>query len=132
MYIPYIFYSTINETLSCQAYMLQRIYIYKFIELVNIPVEGIRLLDALCLLLGKRRHARQKTPCLLQWCGLSLVSSAPKKWCLTRWPVYLLTPQGKFRGPPTCTHQAWRRSVNGPRRSRGTNRQTDRQTLLDL
>ena len=29
--------------------------------LVNIPVEGIRLLDAVCLLLGKRRRARQKT-----------------------------------------------------------------------
>ena len=42
--------------------------------LVIIPVEGIRLLDAVRLLLG-----RQKKPCLLQRCGLSLVSSAPKK-----------------------------------------------------
>ena len=38
------------------------------------------------LLLG-----RQKTPCLLQRCGLSLVSSAPKKWRLTRWPIDPLT-----------------------------------------
>ena len=45
-----------------------------FDGLVNIPVEGIRLLDAVCL---------------LQRCGLSLVSSAPKKWRLTRWPVDL-------------------------------------------
>ena len=27
-----------------------------FPKLVNIPVEGIRLLDAVCLLLGKRRR----------------------------------------------------------------------------
>ena len=78
--------------------------------------------------------AGQKTPCsakdavcVLQRCGLSLVSSAPKKWHLTRWPFQKRTPQGQFRGPPTqaYTHQVWRRSVKGPRRSRGTNRQTD-------
>ena len=94
------------------------IYIYKQI---HIPVEGIRLLDAACLLLGKRRP-------LLQQCGLSLVSSAPKKWRLTRRPFQKRTPQGQFRGPPTYTHQVWWRSIKGPRRSRGINRQT----LLEL
>ena len=88
--------------------------------LVNIPVEGIRLLDAVCLLLGKRRHARQKTPCLLQRCGLSLVSSAPKKWRLTRWPlkgnseVHLHTPT-KFGEDPS-------------KDLGGVGEQTDRQT----
>ena len=47
------------------------IYLY-YIELVIIPVEVIRLLGTVRLLLGKE-------PCLLQRCGLSLVSSAPKK-----------------------------------------------------
>ena len=47
---------------------------------------------------------------------------------LTRRPIDPLTPQWQFRGPPTYTHQVWRRSVKGPRRSRGTNRQTDRHT----
>ena len=70
--------------------------------------------------------------CLLQRCGLSLVSSTPKKWRLTRWPFQKRTPQGQFRGPPAYTHQVWRRSVKGPRRSRGTHKQTDRQTLLDI
>ena len=51
---------------------------------------------------------------------------------LTRWPFRKRTPQGQFRGPPTYTNQVWRRSVKGPRRRWGTNRQTDRQTLLDL
>ena len=34
----------------------------------------------------------------------------------TRWPFRKRTPQGQFWGPPTYTHQVWRRSVNGPRR----------------
>ena len=45
-----------------------------FLELVNIPVEGIRLLDAVCLLLGKRRRARQKTPC-------AFCSGVVSAWC---------------------------------------------------
>ena len=47
------------------------------------------------------------------------------------WPVDLLTfskrtLQGQFRGPPTYSHHVWRRSVKGPPRSRGTNKQTDK------
>ena len=68
--------------------------------------------------------------CLLQRCGLSLVSSAPKKWHLTRWPFQKRTPQGQFRGPPTYTHQVWRKSVKGPQRSRGTNRQTNAARII--
>ena len=45
-----------------------------FSILVNIPIEGIRLLDAVCLLLGKRRRARQKTPC-------AFCSSVVSAWC---------------------------------------------------
>ena len=52
--------------------------------------------------------------------------SAAKKWRLTRWPFQKRTPQGQFLGPATYTHQVWRRSVKGPLRSRGTNRQTDK------
>ena len=85
--------------------------------LVNIPVEGIRLLDAVCLLLG--------TPFAAVW-------SQPGVVCSEKVTFDPLTPQGQFRGLPTYTHQVWRRSVKGPRRSRGTNKQTNRQTLLDL
>ena len=50
------------------------------------------------LLLG-----RQKTPCLLQRCGLSLVSSAPKMWRLTLWPVdpSRAIPRSTYRHPPS-------------------------------
>ena len=101
--------------------------------LVNIPFEGIRLLDAVCLLLGKRRRALQKTPC-------AFCSGVVSAWCcLLRqsdvWPVDPLTfskrtPQGQFRGPPTYSHQVWRRSVKGPQRSRGTNRQTNTARII--
>ena len=43
-------------------------------QLVNIPVEGIRLLDAVCILLGKRRRAWQKTPC-------AFCSGVVSAWC---------------------------------------------------
>ena len=46
----------------------------------------------------------------------------------TRWPFQKRTPQGQMGGPPTYTHQVWRRSVKGPRRTQGTNKQT----LLEL
>ena len=62
------------------------------------------------------------------WCRLLRKSDVWPVGPLTRWPFQKRTPQGQFRGPPTYTHQVWRRSVKGPRRSRGTNRQTDRQT----
>ena len=88
---------------------------------VIIPVKGIRLLDAVRLLLGK-----DAVPFAAVWSQPGVVCS--EKWRLTHWPVDPLTPQGQFWGPPTYTHQVWRRSVRGPRRSRGTNRQTDRQT----
>ena len=57
--------------------------------LVNIPIEGIRLLDAVCLLLSKRRRARQKTPC-------AFCSGVVSAWChLLRksdvWPIDPLT-----------------------------------------
>ena len=109
-----------------------------FLLLVNIPVERIRLLDTMCLLLGKRRRARQKTPCAFcsgvvsAWCRLLWKSDVWPIDPLTRWPFKKRTPQRQFRGPPTYTHQVWRRSVKGPQRSRRTNKQTDRQTLLDL
>ena len=105
-----------------------------FILLVNIPVDGIKLLDAVCLLLGKRRCARQKTPCAFcsgvvsAWCRPLRKSDVWPVELLTRWPFQKRTPQGQFQGPPTYTHQVWWRSVKGPRRSRGTNEQTDRQT----
>ena len=35
---------------------------------------------------------------------------------LTRWPFRKRTPQGQMGGPPTYTHQVWRRSVKGSRR----------------
>ena len=88
----------------------------------------------MCLLLGKRRRARQKTPCAFcssvvsAWCRLLRKSDVWLVDPLTRWPFQKRTPQGQFRGPPTCTHQVWRRSVKGPRRSRGTNKQTNKQT----
>ena len=86
----------------------------------------------MCLLLGKRRRARQKTPCAFcsgvvsAWCRLLRKSDVWPIDPLTRWPFQKRTPQGQFRSPPTYTHQVWRRSVKGPRRSRGTNKQTDK------
>ena len=47
---------------------------------------------------------------------------------LTHWHFQKRTPRGQFRDPLTYTHQFWRRSVKGPRRSRGTNKQINRQT----
>ena len=49
---------------------------------------------------------------------------------LTRWPFQKRTPQGQFRGPPTYTHQVWRRSAKGPRRSRGTNKRTNAARII--
>ena len=89
----------------------------KSIVLVNIPVEGIRLLDvAKDAMLSKRVCSGVVSA----WCRLLRKSDV--------WPVDPLTfskknPQGQFRGPPTYTHQVWRRSIKGPRRSRGTNKQ---------
>ena len=40
------------------------------LQLVNIPIEGIRLLDAVCLLLGKRRRARLCSGVVSAWCLL--------------------------------------------------------------
>ena len=102
--------------------------LYEFSLLVNIPIEGIRLLDAVCLLLGKRRCV----PFAAVWSQPGVVCSEKVTFDpLTSWPFQKRTPQGQFRGPPTYTHQVWRRSVKGPRRSRGTNKQTDK-TLLEL
>ena len=103
---------------------------FKLDTLVNIPIEGIRLLDAVCLLLGNRRRAR-----LLQWCGLSLVSSAPKKWRLTRWPVDLFKKE-PLKGNSEVHLHTPTSLAKIRQRSRGTykqtNKQTDRQTLLEL
>ena len=91
-------------------------------------------LDAVCLLLGKRCRAQQKTPCafcsgvISAWCHLLRKSDVWPVDPLTRWPFKKRSPQGQFRGPTTYTHQVWWRSIKGPRRSRGTNKQTDRQT----
>ena len=61
-----------------------------FISLVNIPVEGIRLLDAVCLLLGKRRHAWQMTPFAAVWSQPGVVCSENVTFDpLTRRPVDL-------------------------------------------
>ena len=59
------------------------LYLVVFIQLVNIHLKGIRLCTR------GMPFAGQKTPCLLQRCGLSLVSSAPKKWRLTHWLIDL-------------------------------------------
>ena len=91
--------------------------------LVNIPVEGIRLLDAMCLLLG--------TPFAVLWSQPGVVCSEKVTFDpLTRWTFQKRTPQGQFRGPPTYTHQVWRRSAKGPRRSRGTNKRTNAARII--
>ena len=87
----------------------------------------------MCLLLGKRRRARKRrrvcsgvvsARCrLLRKSDVFLIVDP-----LTRWPFQKRTPQGQFRGPPTYTQQVWWRSIKGPRRSGGTNKQTNRQT----
>ena len=79
----------------------------------------------MCLLLSKRR----RVPFAAVWSQPGVVCSEKVTFDpLTCWPFQKRTPQGQFRGPPTCTHQVWRRSVKGPQRSRGTNKQTNRQT----
>ena len=72
----YTFYGTLhhNDTAVRMSKLHQITSVHRFTKLVNIPVERIRLLEAVCLLLGKGRRAR-----LLQRCGLSLLSSTPKK-----------------------------------------------------
>ena len=75
----------------------------------------------MCLLLG--------TPFAAVWSQPGVVCSEKVTFDpLTRWAFPKRTPQGQFRGPPTYTHQVWRRSIKGPRRSRWTNKQTNRQT----
>ena len=88
----------------------------KLLKLVNIPVEGIKLLA--------KSRARQKTPCLLQRCGLSLVSSVPKKWRLTRWPLdpSRAIPRSTYIHPPSLAKIRQRTSEEWG------NKQTDRQT----
>ena len=97
-----------------------------FNKLVNVPVEGIRLLDTVCLSLGKRR----RVPFAVVWSQPGVVCSEKVTFDpLTGWPIDLFKKEplkGQFQGPPTYTHQVWRRSVKGPRRSRGTNKQTDK------
>ena len=79
----------------------------------------------MCLLLGKRR----RVPFAAVWSQPGVVCSEKVTFDpLTCWPFQKRTPQGQFRGPATYTHQVWRRSFKGPWRSRGTNKQTDRQT----
>ena len=88
-----------------------------FLILVNIPVEGIRLLDAVCL---------------LQRCGLSLVSSALKKWHLTYWPVDLFKKE-PLKGNSEVHLHTPTKFGEDPSKDLGgvgkqTNKQTDRQT----
>ena len=45
---------------------------------------------------------------------------------LTRWPFRKRTPQGQMGGPPTYTHQVWRRSAKGPRRRQETHKHTNK------
>ena len=48
-------------------------------------------------------------------------------WPQLPWPSRNWTPQGQFWGQPTFTHQFWWRPTKERRKSRGTNRQTDKQ-----
>ena len=75
----------------------------------KVPFAQIRLLDAVA--------AKQKAPFAAVWCeagAYNIVESESDP--LTRRPFRKRTNQGQFRGPPTYTHQVWRRSVKGPRR----------------
>ena len=78
----------------------------------KVPFARIRLSDAVA--------AKQKAPFAAVWCeagAYNIMESESDP--LTRRPVDLFkkrTPQGQFQGPPTYTHQVWRRSIKGPRR----------------
>ena len=86
-------------------------WLHIFTLLVNIPVVGIRL---------------------LQQCGLSLVSSAPKKWRLTRWPVDLFKKEALKGNSEVHLHTPSKFGEDLSKDLRGvgeqTNKQTDRQT----
>ena len=101
-----------------------------FITLVNIPVEGIRLLDAVCLLLGKSCRARQKTPC-------AFCSGVVSAWChLLRksdvWRVDLFKKEPRKGNSKVHVHTPTKFGEDLSKDLRGvgeqTNKQTDRQT----
>ena len=77
----------------------------------------------MCLLLG--------TPFAAVWSQPGVVCSEKVMFDpLTHWAFQKRTSEGQFRGPPTYTHQVWRRSVKGPRRSRGTNKGTNAAQII--
>ena len=82
------------------------------------------------------RWGTKDAVCLLQRCGTSLVSSAPKKWRLTRWPVDLFKKE-PLKGnsevhlhTPTKFGEDLSKDLGGvgEQTNKQTNWQTDRQT----
>ena len=72
--------------------------------------KGAELDSAACL--AKQKALLQRV--VWGWRIYNIVESESDP--LTRWPFRKRTPQGQMGGPPTYTHQVWRRSVGRPRR----------------
>ena len=97
----------------------------------KVPFARIRLLDAV------QQQSKRR---LLQQCGLSLVSYAPKKWRLTRWPVNPLTrwPVDLFEKEPlkgnseVHLHTPTKFGEDLSKDLGGGREQTHKQTLLEL
>ena len=93
--------------------------------LVNIPVEGIRLLDAMCLLLG--------TPFAAVWSQPGVVCSEKVTFDpLTRWPVELFKKEPLKGNSGVHLHTPTKFGEDLSKDLGGVGEQTNAQTQLEL